>query len=122
MVEAGKRMYVLDYLLPDTPDTLKTGYTAKQLQICYDHEAQIWNFFVQNGNLLYVTDPGQTKDYMADGPKTEVFGDDSPGFIGQFVGWQIVKKWMQQDDKRTLETLLQTPPGEIFQQAKYKPR
>ncbi|MDQ2753265.1 MAG: hypothetical protein M3R72_09620 [Bacteroidota bacterium] len=31
MVEEGKRMYVLDHLLPETEDTLKTGYTAAQL-------------------------------------------------------------------------------------------
>jgi hypothetical protein len=122
MVEAGKRMYVLDYLMPETPDSIKTGYTQKQLDGCYAHEALIWNYFVQNDNLLYVTDPGQTKDYMADGPKTEELGDGSPGFIGQFVGWQIVKKWMQQDAKRSLRTLLQTPPKQIFEEAKYKPR
>ena len=122
MVEAGKRMYVLDYLMPETPDTIKIGYTQKQLKGCYDNETAVWNYFVQNDNLLYVTDPGQTKDYMADGPKTEALGDESPGFIGQFVGWQIVKKWMAQDDKRTLVTLLQTPPKQIFEEAKYKPR
>jgi len=122
MVEAGKRLYVLDNLMPETPDSIKTGYTDRQLQGCYAHEALIWNYFVQNDNLLYVNDPGQTKDYMADGPKTEVLGEGSPGFIGQFVGWQIVKKWMQQDEKRTLATLLQTPPKQIFEEAKYKPR
>jgi len=122
MVEAGKKMYVLDYLMPETPDSIKTGYTDKQLQWCNAFEAQIWNYFVQNDNLLYVSDPGQTKDYMTDGPKTEVLGEGSPGFIGQFVGWQIVKKWMQQDEKRTLATLLQTPPKQIFEEAKYKPR
>ena len=26
-------------------------------------------------------------------------GEDSPGFIGQFVGWQIVKKWMDKNEK-----------------------
>lgn len=122
MVEAGKKMYLLDGLMPETPDTLKTGYTAKQLKGCYDNEAGIWNYFVQSENLLYVTDPGQTKDYMNDAPKTEALGEDSPGFIGQFVGWQIVKKWMGQDAKRTLQNMLDTPPKQIFEESKYKPR
>ncbi len=31
MIEKGKRLYVLDKILPNTADTLKTGYTAAQL-------------------------------------------------------------------------------------------
>lgn len=58
---------------------------------------------------------------MTDGPRTETLGPDSPGFIGQFVGWQIVKKWMGQDKKRTPEQLLKTPAQKIFEEAKYKP-
>ena len=121
MIEAGKRLYVLDQLLPETADTLKAGYTQKQLDGCYKNEAFIWNYFVEN-NLLYTTDPSATRDYMNDGPRTEELGDASPGAIGEFVGWQIVKKWMSMDDKRTLQQILQTPAKQIFEEAKYKPR
>jgi hypothetical protein len=127
MIEAGKRLYVLDQLLPETADSLKTGYTQKQLDGCYQNEAFIWNYFLQN-NLLYSTDPSLTRDYMNDGPKTETLGEASPGFIGQFVGWQIVKKWMSLDKNKNLEhnkileQLLHTSAKEIFEEAKYKPR
>ncbi len=120
MIQAGKRLYVLDQLMPDTPDTLKTGYTKKQLEGCYANEQTIWTFFVQN-DLLFSTDPSVTKDYMNDAPQTQVFGKESPGFIGQFSGWQIVKKWMAKNDKVSLEQLLQINPKTIFEQAKYKP-
>ncbi len=121
MIEEGKRLYLLDELLPETADTLKTGYTAAQLKGCYDNEALIWNFFVQN-TLLYATDPMQTRDYVTDDPKTTALGEASPGNIGQFVGWQIVKKWMSLNDKKTKDALMQTPAKQIFEEAKYKPR
>lgn len=121
MVEAGKRLYMLDQLLPETPEATKAGYTQIQLDGCYENEAMIWNFFLQN-NLLYVTDPSQTRDYLADGPKTEILGEGSPGFIGQFVGLQIVKKWIGEDAKKTLPELLKTSAKQIFEEAKYKPR
>lgn len=121
MVEEGKRMYILELVLPETADTLKTGYTANQLQGCYDNEAGIWNFFIQN-NLLYITDPLQTRDYVNDGPRTEALGPASPGNIGLFIGWQIVKKWMSDHEKTTPEQLLQVPAKQIFEEAKYKPR
>jgi hypothetical protein len=121
MVESGKRLYVLDQLLPYTADTLKTGYTQAQLEGCYKHEALIWNFFLQN-DLLYNTDPVVIRDYITDGPKTAALGDASPGNIGQFVGWQIVKKWMGRKEGVSLETLLQTPAKQILEEAKYKPK
>ena len=120
MVQAGKRLYVLDQLMPETPDTLKTGYTQKQLEGCFANEATIWSFFVQN-DLLYTTDPSVTKDYMNEAPLTQAFGKDSPGFIGQFTGWQIVKRWMKKNEKVSLEELLKTDPKAIFMQSKYKP-
>ena len=120
MVQAGKRLYVLDQLMPATSDTIKTGYTQKQLEGCYANEGTIWSFFVQN-DLLFTADPSLTKDYMNDAPQTQAFGKDSPGFIGQFTGWQIVKKWMAKNEKVSLNQLLQTNPKTIFDQAKYKP-
>jgi hypothetical protein len=121
MVELGKRLYILDALLPETADTLKTGYTSNQLQGCYENEGLIWNFFIKNG-LLYITDPIQTRDYINDAPRTEALGEASPGNIGQFIGWQIVKKWMAESEERTLKDLIQTSARQIFEEAKYKPR
>lgn len=121
MIEEGKKLYLLDHFLPYTPDSLITGYSAQQLKGCYEHEALIWNYFLQN-QLLYVTDPGLTRDYMNDGPKTEMLGEGSPGFIGQFVGWQIVKKYMDIFPDKKLPDLLKTSASEIFERAKYKPR
>jgi hypothetical protein len=120
MVEAGKRLYLLDRLMPETEDTLKTGYSKNQLQGSLENEQLIWSYFVQN-DLLYSTDPAITKDYMNDAPNTTALGPASPGYIGQFVGWRIVQKWMDKNDNVTLEKLMQTNPRTIFEQAKYKP-
>ena len=121
MIDAGKRLYLLDHFLPQLADSLKTGYTQQQLNGCYENEADIWNYFVQN-NLLFITDPIQIRDYMQDGPSTEAFGKGSPGFIGQFIGWQIVKKWMNKNNKISLPQLIQTPEKNIYDEAKYKPK
>lgn len=121
MVEIGKRLYILDQLLPYTADTLKTGYSAAQLAGCYKNEAAIWNFFLQN-DLLYATDPVVTRDYVTDGPKTSSLSEQSPGYIGQFTGWQLVKKWMSKNEQLPLDELMRTPAKQIFDEAKYKPR
>ncbi|MBX2932393.1 MAG: hypothetical protein KF781_10670 [Chitinophagaceae bacterium] len=120
MIEAGKRVYLLDAFLPNTADSVKIGYTQNQLDACYKSEAAIWSFFISN-DLLYQTEPSIVMEYMNDAPKTTAFGDASPGFIGKFTGWQIVKKWMEKNNEKTLIDLLNTPAKTIFEQAKYKP-
>ena len=121
MVEAGKRQYLLNLLMPDTPDSIKTGYTQKQLDDCYESEKTIWSFFVQN-DLLFNNDPNLTRDYMNDGPNTAALGESSPGNIGQFVGRQIVNKWMDKQKEISPEKLMKTPAKQNFDEAKYKPK
>lgn len=120
MVEAGKRLYFLKKVLPHEADSIVTGYTAAQLEGCYKSEKDIWSFFVQN-NLLYEKDPSLIGDYMHDGPNTAVFGDSSPGFIGQFVGYRIVEAFLEKNKETSLDKLLKIPAKIIFEQAKYKP-
>lgn len=121
MVEKGKRVYMLDKLLPEMPDTLKTGYTAKQLTGCRENEAFIWNYFVKNG-LVYNNDPSLIKNYIGDSPNTPEFGEGAPGYIGLFVGWQVVKSFMDKHEEMSLEELMSLDPRKLFEQSKYRPR
>lgn len=120
MIEEGRRLYVLDALLPYTSDTVKTGYTANQLAECYANEKLIWSFFVQN-NLLFEREPTKVTPYVSDGPKTPELSETSPGNIGTFTGWQIVKLWMKKNPSISLQQLMQTPVMKIFNEANYAP-
>ena len=121
MVEKGKRLYVLDKLMPFTGDTLKIGYTQQQLKGCIVNEGLIWNFFVTN-NLLYNSEPGLIKNYIGEGPNTPEFGEGAPGYIGLFTGWQIVKKYMEKNDAVKLEELMGTDAKKIYEISKYRPK
>jgi hypothetical protein len=121
MVEKGKRLYVLDKLMPNTADTLKTGYTDKQLKGCYENEGLIWNFFVKNG-YVYNNDPSIIKNYIGESPKTPEFGEGAPGNIGLFVGWQIIKKYMSENASASLDKLMRTDAKMIFENSRYRPK
>ena len=120
MVEKGKRLFVLSKLLPQTEEYKLIGYTKEQLKAVYEHEAAVWDLFVQN-NFLQTIDNNIIKNYIGEGPKTQELGEASPGNIGSFAGWQIVKKFMQKNPAYTLQQLMAADPEKIFQEAKYKP-
>ena len=111
---------MLDKILPYTEDTLKTGYTAAQLKGCYENEGMIWNFFLTN-SLLFNIEPANIKSYLEEAPNTPELGERSPGAIGVFVGWQIVKKYMAKHSELSLNELLHTDAKKIFEESKYKP-
>lgn len=121
MVEKGKRLYLLDKFLPYTPDYIKIGFTEQQLKDSYANEAVIWNFFLNN-DLLNSADQNIVKNYIGEGPKTQELGEGSPGNIGSFSGWQIVKKYMEKNSGISLKQLMTTDAREIYNQSKYKPR
>lgn len=121
MVEKGKRMHLLNLLMPYTPDTLKIGYTDSQLKGCYSNEGLIWNYFLANG-LLYNNDPSIIKNYIGESPNTPEFGEGAPGNIGLFIGWQIVKEYLEKNSKLTPDALMKTDSKRIFEESKYRPK
>ncbi|MEP7255621.1 MAG: hypothetical protein ABI666_07575 [Ferruginibacter sp.] len=120
MVEKGKRLFLLSKLLPGADEYKLIGYSKEQLKAVYEHEAAVWDLFVQN-NFLQTIDNNIIKNYIGESPKTQELGEASPGNIGSFAGWQIVKKFMGKNSKMSLTELMTTDAETIFQQAKYKP-
>jgi len=120
MVEKGKRLYLLQSFLPNTPEHLLIGYTELQLKNCYKQESVVWELFVKN-NLLQNSDRNTIKNYLEDGPKTQELGEGAPGNIGSFAGWQVVKKFMEKKPATTLPQLMEMDSEMLFREAKYKP-
>ena len=120
MVEKGKRLYLMDRLLPYTPGYFKIGFTKTQLEDCYKNEAVIWDLFLNN-NLLNNSEQDVVKNYIGDSPKTQELGEDAPGNIGSFCGWQIVKKYMSKNVKISLKQLMEKDDREVYTNSRYKP-
>lgn len=120
MVEKGKRLYLLNKFLPTTPEYRLIGYTEAQMKDSYAHEQQIWALFIQN-NLLQNSEYNTTKNYIGESPKTAELGEASPGNIGAFVGWQIVKKYMDKNPNTELRIMMEMDPEKLYEASKYKP-
>jgi len=121
MIEKGKQWWLLDKFMPQTADSLKTGNTQKQLNWCKGNEGLIWNFFVTNESLE-VIEPDLIQNYIGESPTTQGMPDASPGNIGQWVGWQIVKKFADKNPSLRPAEVMNTPARKILNEAKYKPK
>lgn len=122
MVEKGKLWYLLDKFLPTKPDSIKTGYTQQQLDWCKENEGLIWTYIVKNENLQSLN-PSVLQIYIGESPFTQGFPpDQSPGNIGQWIGWQFIKKFVEKNSDITPEEVMQTDAATIITQAKYKPK
>ena len=122
MISQGRIWYFLQKLLPETADSLLSGYSASQLDWCNQNESQIWSFFIKQ-KLLYSKDPNIMLKYIGEGPTTNGFPKESPGNIGQFIGFQIVKSFMKENKKVSLQQLMEEKDfDKIFRDSKYKPR
>jgi hypothetical protein len=122
MIEKGKKWYLLDKFLPNTPDSIKTGYTQSQLDWCTVNEGLIWSYLVKNEDL-HSLNPTVIQTYIGEGPFTQGLSQEaSPGNIGQWVGWQIVKKFASKNMEMHPEKIIKTDASVILDEAKYKPK
>ncbi len=120
MIENGKRLWLLSKFLPETEEYKLMGYTATQMKDCDAHQANIWSLFILN-NFLQVADNNLIKKYVSEGPKTQELGENAPGNIGSYVGWQIVKKYVSKFADVKVDNLMKMDDEVLYQAAKYKP-
>ncbi len=121
MISQGRTLCALDKIVPDVHDTLKSGFSSSQLEWCTTNEAKIWSFFIEN-KLLFSDDPNLLQKYVSDGPTTNGFPKESPGNIGKFAGWMIVRSYMDNHPDVSVKSLMEEKDlMKIFQQSKYKP-
>ncbi len=123
IIEEGKKMYMVDRYLPTISDVQKMGYSNEKLEWVIDNESQIWKYFIEN-KLLFSTDSKLYARFVSNAPFSKFYIDidkDSPGKIGVWLGWQIVRSYMHNNNV-TLQQLLQTNAADIFKKSKYKPK
>ncbi len=122
MIYAGKQLYLKDVLLPEYSDEDKICYTSEEIKWCEEHDVDVWRYFIEE-KLLYSTDPKLTQRFISPSPFSKfglVSDNETPGRIGTWVGWQIVRSYMDNNDI-PMQKLMVMDAKEIFQKSKYKP-
>jgi gliding motility-associated lipoprotein GldB len=123
MIYYGKELYLKDKLLPLASDAQKIGYTQEELEWAQANEEQIWRYFIER-ELLYSTDNMLAPRFLDPAPFSKFrleLDNESPGRLGRYMGWQIVRAFMDKNNIK-LNQLLDLPADEIFKKSYYKPK
>ena len=123
MIAEGKKMYLLDRYLPTVPDVEKFGCSDEKYQWAVASEEEVWKYFISK-DMLYSTELSLNQRFLDIAPFSKFYsGEDnlSPGRIGVYIGWQIVRSYMRNNDV-SLTELMKTKEELIFKNSKYKPK
>lgn len=120
LVVIGKVMVLLDALMPGTDATLKFAFTPEQLKWCEDNEFNIWREIVAK-ELLYTKDGREVDRFMNDGPFTSGLPRESPGHIGEWIGYRMVASYLRAHPELTFAELFAMDDAQAILKT-YKPR
>lgn len=121
MVYQGKVLYLLDAFFPNHSDQWKIGYSEAQLQWCKDNEFNMWGHWVDN-KYLFSTKLDIIRQFTGGGPFTTDFSKDSPSRTGVWMGWKIVRQFMERNSDVSLKALMTIDdPQEILSRSGYRP-
>lgn len=122
MVYFGKQLYLKDVFMPFQSEALRIGYSEPELEWSKANESEIWSYFVEK-DLLFSTDTALSGRFIAPAPFSKFYlelDSESPGMLGRYIGWQIVRSFMKKNDV-SLRELIAMDGKELFEKSKYKP-
>lgn len=123
MVQEGKRIYLLEQILPQSQVTEIMGFNPDQIQWLQNNEADVWKYFIENG-MLFSNEAELSERFIFEGPFSKFYlanDQESPGGLGKWFGWTIVSRFQENENLPLLE-LLSTSNETIFKKSKYKPK
>lgn len=123
IVYYGKLYYVMSNFLPKVEDSQIIGYSQDQWQWSLTNEEYIWRYFISN-ELLFSTDSKLDDRFIDPAPFSKFYlelDNESPGRLGQFIGWRIVDAYMKNNEV-SLHELLGESAASLFKKSQYKPK
>lgn len=123
IIYEGKVLYTMDALLVETPDSLKIGYFEGQLEWNKKNEFQIFDH-VNSNDIMFTSDERAFLGLLSDGPfsKGEGIPQEAPPRVGAWLGWQIVRAYMDENPELSLKEMwAETDSEKILRESKYKP-
>jgi hypothetical protein len=122
MILEGKRLLFAELVLPQTPDSIIFPFSQEKIQWAMQNEANILGYLIEK-KFLYSRDNTVIRKLVKEAPFTSFFGNQSPGRVGAWIGWQICRSWVQTNPNKPISELMnELDAQKILTESKYKPK
>lgn len=119
MISYGKAYYFAKHMIPCFPDSVFIGYSQKEIDGAFANKDVIWKKLIDD-EVLFSTSNQMKQRYVSDRPHVPEIGNECPGRIALWVGWQIVKEFANQHSETSLPDLMKiTDAQKILRGSKY---
>lgn len=116
MIQWGKILYLTEASLPVIEKRIILRYTADQYDWANKNELSFWKYLVKE-KMLFKNSGLEKANFINEGPYTVGLPEDSPDRMGQFIGWKMVRNFMNENELK-IEDLPKVPYNQILQEYK----
>lgn len=113
MIHWGKIIYFTEAAMPDQPKHIVMRYEKEDLTWAKKNEFAFWQYLV-NENLLFNNEELNVINMLKEGPFTPGLPEKGPDRLGQYMGWQMVKQFVEAKEI-PLKDLFTTSYNDILQ-------
>ena len=121
MIEEGKKLYFTEMMFPNTPEQDIIGYNEEKFKWAEKYQYDVWNYIINHDELFSKNDR-TIRVYIEESPFTKTFQSNSPGRLGVFIGWKLIKSYMKNNPEIMLDQLMNNIDSkDILNKSRYKP-
>jgi uncharacterized protein YneF (UPF0154 family) len=122
MITEGKKLFFTEMMFPAMHERFIIGYSEEKYNWANTYLGNVWSYMIEK-NELFGKGEALQRCYIDETPFTKIFGNDSPGRLGAFVGWKLIQSYMKNNPDVKLQELMQeTDYQKILSNSKFKPQ
>jgi len=114
IVNWGKILYTTHAAIPHVDPSVILRYTPKEYAWAIENERNFWEYLVEQ-KFLFKVNEKNNMNFLSDGPFTPGLPDDkAPDRLGQFIGYQMIRNYLEANEQVTIKDMLTLPYTEIL--------
>jgi hypothetical protein len=112
MIRWGKLLAILEIISPEVQLHNHLRYSEQDFEWALKAERGVWEYLVDQ-QMLFKTDQELNMNFLNEGPYTIGLSQESPDRMGRFLGYRIVKQYIDANQP-TIPALLALPYHQIL--------
>lgn len=122
MIHNGKKLFILEHLMPAAPDSVIFEFTPEQLAWCEENERNLWAHYLTE-DLLYSNEFRKINKLVNHSPNVPGMPAEAPGRVANWSGWRIIHEAARRNPELSMTDILVLRDAQgVLEMARYKPK